>query len=254
MKRLIPKATLGLILIAGGLFGAPGWAVTTVLLNANFNDKPLNVPIGTGGPTVGEPIFVHPLIVAKVQATPGPTRSLHIAKPSGTGYSSVDFELPGSVDIVEGDLRVAFSVRAPATVTNFRFGVSERGNSLSKFGKLELTSAGNVVATDAGGSAGSLRTFVPNETLDVEYLYRLDTRTYDLRINNVLLLDNRAHGVANATEGIGRLVIATDQTLLWVVDDVIVTHTSRLLLKADFNDKPLNSQIGTGGASLGEPV
>ncbi|MFZ2235692.1 MAG: hypothetical protein WAV67_04860 [Dokdonella sp.] len=254
MKRLFPKAILGFFLIAGSLFGAPCWAVTNVLLNANFNDKPLNTAIGTGGPTVGEPIFVHPALEAKVQAAPLFTPSLHIRRLTGTGFNSVVFEFPGQASISEGDLRAAFTVQAPSTLTDFRFVVSEPANSLHLFGQLNFTSAGTITANDAAGSSGQLGTYSPNQILKVEYIYHIDARTYDLRVNNVLLLGNRAHGVTAAGIGIGRITFATSQTTEWVVDDVFVTHTRTLLLDADFNDKNVNFPIGTAGASKGEPT
>lgn len=232
MKGFSATGLIWLCLLALCLSAAPVGATTRVLLNANFNDKPLNSPIGTGGPGVGEPIFVHPSIEAKVRASPMTTPALLIRKPSGMTYSNVVFDLPGSGEILDGDLRVAFTVRTPATSGNFLFRISAQGDSAFDFGRLELESSGKITATDASGSTGNLSTWAMNQTLKVEYIYHLQVRTYDLRINNELLLGNWPHGVIAPGVGIGRLVFATDQSTAWVVDDLFVTHTRTLLLEA----------------------
>ena len=243
-----------MLLLASCLLATPAVAATTVLINANFNDKALNTPIGTGGPGVGEPIFVHPLMDVKVQSSQLPSSSLHISKPSGTNYSSVVFEFPGSFETLDGNLRIAFTVKAPSTRGNFLFRISEQGATTSNFGRLEFNTKGDIIAADAGGSSGSILRYTPNLVFKVEYVYNLDARTYNLRINDALLLENRPHGVTDLTEGVGRLSFATTPSTTWVVDDVAATQTRSVLLKADFNDKPLNVQIGAGGAGLGEPV
>ncbi|HET9031331.1 MAG TPA: hypothetical protein VFN25_00345 [Dokdonella sp.] len=223
---------VNIFLLGSCLLTAPVWATTTVLLNANFNDKPLNTSIGTDGPGVGEPSFVHPLIEATVQASPMRTPSLHISKPRGVSLSGVVFDLPGSAAILDGEMRVVFTLRAPDTASTFLFRISEQGSATRNFGRLELDAGGNVTASDASGSSGILRTWAPDETLTIEYLYHLYSRTYDLRINSILHLGNRSHGVTDSAEGIGRLAFETDQNTAWVVDDIVVTQTRAGLFKA----------------------
>lgn len=259
MKRLFPKSLVGLILIAGGLFGAPCWAVTNVLLNANFNNKPLGVAIGTGGPTVGEPVLVHPSLVATVQAGLLPTPSLRIRHATGTSFDSIVFEFPGQEVIRDGDLRLAFTVRAPSAWADFGISITHPSISLHNFGTLNFTSTGNLHATDTTGPSLYLATYAPGEIVKIEYIYRLDARTYDLRINNVLVLGNRPHGVTTTGIGIGRIAFATDKTAgipaqTWGLDDLFVTHTRNLLLDANFNNSLVNNPIGTGGPFAGEPT
>lgn len=259
MKRSFARGLVWMSLLGFCLLATPGWATTTVLLNANFNDKPLSTPIGTGGPSAGEPIFVHPSLVATVQAGLLPTPSLNIRHSTGTSFDSLVFEFPGQSVIRDGDLRIAFSIRAPSTLAEFGFKISEAGNSLHTFGTLDFTATGNIHAADTTGSSLYLKTYAASEILKIEYIYHLDARTYDLRINNVLLLGNRPHGVTAAGIGIGRIVFATNKTAgnqmqTWGIDDLFVTHTRTLLLQADFNDKQLNTPLGTGGAVVGEPT
>lgn len=254
MKSSFARGLVWLSLLGFCLAAAPGLATTNILLDANFNDKALNAAVGTGGPNVREPIFVHPQLQARVVAGPLTTPSLHIKHLNGANLEAVVFELPGQQSIRDGDLRIAYTVRSPATLGDFRSWVSEPANSVHKFGILNFTGTGNVHATDDAGFSGYLATYVPNQTLKVEYIYHTDAGTYDLRIDNVLLLANRPHGVSTPGVGIGRLALATNQTSSWVVDDVFIAHTRTVLLKADFNDKQLNAPLGTGGAIFGEPT
>lgn len=253
MKSSLTTVLVRIFLLAPCLLTAPVWAATTVLLNANFNDKPLDTSIGTGGPSVGEPSFVHPLIEATVQASPMRTPSLQISNKTGARHGNVVFDFPGPEGILDGELRVAFTLRAQNISSDFLFRLSNQADSACNFGTLELDANGNITASDAGGRSGAVRDWSPDETLAIEYLYYLDSRTYDLRINSILHLGNRRHGVVNPCESMSRLEYATDQNVPWVVDDIVVTHSRKELLKANSGD-PLDVPIGSDGAGIGEPV
>ena len=258
MKASLTRALVWMSLLGMCLAAVPGWATTNVLLDANFNNKTVSSPIGTGGPGVGEPIFVNPLLVTNVGTTL-PTPSLNLRHSTGASTDSLVFEFPDQTVIKDGDLRIAFTIRAPSTLAELGFRVSEAGNSIHKFGTLDFTATGNLHATDTTGYSLYLSTYTPSQILKIEYIYHLDARTYDLRINNVLLLADRPHGVTAPGIGIGRITFATNKTAgnqqqAWVMDDVFVAHTRSLLLKADFNDKQLNAPLGTGGAIAGEPT
>lgn len=245
------------LLLACACFATPAWATTTVLLDANFNDKPLNTQIGSGGPSAGEPIFISSEMDAKVQATPLPSRSLHLNRQAGTsGGPFIHFEFVDSAEPLTGDVRVAFTVRSPATTSSLDMGIRAQGSNTAVFGGLTFRTDGDVESNDATGRLSAIYSFTPSETMDVEYIYHMEARTYDLRINNVLLLDNRTHGIVDLAAGIGRLRFATTASNPWVIDDIAVTHTTpnTLLLDANFNDKPLDVQVGTGGATVGEPI
>lgn len=256
--RLIHQALAFLALLSlGCLLATPGWATTTVLLNANFNDKPLNTPIGSGGPTVGEPISVDSFLDARVQAAPLATPSLHLwSLASSSSVRYLAFELLGGAEIQTGQVRVAFTLRAPAVLSQLNVIIREQGSTADSFGSLTFTAAGTINTSDASGQLANIRAYAAGETMDVEYFYHLDVGTYDLRINNVLLLDNRPHGVTDPAEGIGRLSFGTNGTQEWAIDDIAITHTTpnTVLLDANFNDKPLDVQIGTGGPAVGEPI
>ena len=256
MNGFFTKWWVLMSLLGTCLLAAPCSAVTTVLLNANFNDKTLNAQIGTGGPDLGEPVFINPSIEAIVQATPLATPSLHIRGMSDSVIGAVGFEFSDQTEIQEGELRIAYTVRSPATLSSFTVGVYGRGSFSNEFTKLFFSANGEIRSSNATGSPAAIGAYMPNQTLHVEYLFHMDARTYDLRINDVLLRDNWPQDIADVATGIGRIAFLSGRVENWIIDELAVTHTTpnTLLLDANFNDKPLNAQIGTGGPTVGEPV
>lgn len=252
MKRSLATKLVSIFLLGSCLLTPPVWAATTVLLNANFNDKPLNTSIGTDGPGVGEPSFVHPLIEATVQALPMRTPSLQISNPAGASHGNVVFDFPASEEVLDGELRVAFTLRAPDSASDFLFRLGNQASACNLV-TLELAADGNISASDARGTSGTVRSWSLGETLAIEYLHHLDSRTYDLRINSTLHLGNRPYGIVAPGQCMRQIVFATDQNIPWVVDDVVVTQTRVTLLKnspVDLLDVP----VGSGGVRIGEPV
>ncbi|WP_423930925.1 hypothetical protein, partial [Dokdonella sp.] len=116
--------------------------MTTVLLNANFNDKTLNAPIGISGPDLGEPVLINPSIEAIVQATPLATPSLHIRSMSQPTLGAMGFEFSNQAEIREGELRIAYTVRSPATLSSFHVGIHEKGGFSHQFANLSFLDSG----------------------------------------------------------------------------------------------------------------
>ena len=73
------------------------------------------------------------------------------------------------------------------------------------------------------------------QVLVFEFIYDLDAGTYDLLLNNVRLIDDRAHGVVG--RGIGSVWIGTDpataSTSALFLDDLSVTRPSLLAIFDD---------------------
>lgn len=257
MKISFAKALPWMSLLGLCLLAAPVWATTTVLLDANFNDKPLDTQIGTGGPLLGEPVQIDIDLEAKVQAGPLTTPSLHVKRSTvGSSVFGLFFEFPDGAELQYGEARISYTVRAPAVLTQFNVGIREQGTNADTFGNLTFTFTGYMHYGDESGSVLFFRSYTPNETLNVEYRYHLNAGTYDLLINDTPIFENRPHGVTDPAEGIGRVFFSTNGIEAWVVDDILVTHTTpgTLLLDANFNDKPLDAPIETGGPTLGEPI
>lgn len=258
MKSSLARGVIWVSLLGLCLAALPGWAATAVLLDANFNDKPLNTPIGTGGASVGEPIFVNSELQATVRDALFTSPSLYLKNLNGSIHSShrIMFELLDGAEVQNGYLLIAFKLRAPSTLTNFSFIIREQGSSANQYASLLFGGSGSIQSSDGTGQLLNIGTYSPGDTLRVEYFYDLGAGTYDLFVNDAVLIANRPHGVVDLNSGIGTLGFAPTQNGVWAVDDILVTHATpnTVLLEADFNDKPTNTQIGTGGPGVGEPT
>ncbi len=240
--------TLGLMLL--GLALPVSASMNVELLRADFNDKPLNTQIGTGGASVGEPVSLSPGLLALVKATPLSTPSLHLGE-FASGEKDARFEFIGAEEIHSGELRIRFTIRTPSALDNFRVIVSEQDGNTSSFGGVRLRSNGNISTIDANPTA-TLRTWSPNETLHFELVYQVVAGIYDLFINGEQELDDRAHGDPLIENGIGAVSFGFPEqpsALEWVIDDIHADRTPALI-NADFDDKSLGMQIGTSGQTI----
>ena len=242
--------SLGLLLL--GLASQASASMNVELLRADFNDKPLNVQIGAGGASVGEPVLVPADLNAQVRAAPFATPSLHFkATTSAARFARFDF-IDGE-EIHSGELRISFTLHTPPVADRFQFSISDQVTASATFGGLDFRSNGTIFTLETPTAIGS---YLPNQDLRVEYIYQVVGGTFDLFINGVQKFDDRLQGNATQEKGIGALFFGfptSTSSQEWVVDDIHVVRTPALL-NADFDDKPLGVQIGTGGASVGEPT
>ena len=242
--------SLGLLLLS--LASHANGSMNVELLRANFNDKPLDTQIGAGGAIVGEPVSVPADLIAKVQAAPFATPSLHLkANTILSRYARFDFI--GAEEIHSGELRISFTLRTPPVLDRFRVWIRDQVTATAILGGLDFRPDGIIQTLEA---TTFIATYAPNQTLHIEYVYQVAANSYDLFINGVQKFDDRAQSSATPDKGIGALEFGfptntgSDE---WAVDDILVLRTPGLL-NADFDDKPLNTQIGTGGPSVGEPT
>lgn len=241
---------LGLLLL--GITSQSSASMNAELLRADFNDKPLNVQIGTGGASVGEPVSVPADLDARVRAAPFPTPSLHfLATTAAASYARFDFV--NGEEILSGELRISFTVRTPSVADQFRVGIRDQLTATAVFSGLDFRTDGTIFTVETPTAIGS---YSSNEDLHFEFVYQVVAGTYDLFINGIQKFDDRLQGTAELEKGIGALFFgfpAGTSSQEWIVDDIHVVRTPGLL-NADFNDKPVSVRIGTGGAAVGEPI
>ncbi|MHC4970477.1 MAG: hypothetical protein ACYTF4_17945, partial [Planctomycetota bacterium] len=99
LRKFSSRSAVVLVAI---MVSAGGRAGASTLLEADFDDKTIDAPIGTGGAAVGEPVSVSPNIIATVRAAPFATPSLEIVDnnddpPSGFA-GAARFEFIGSAE------------------------------------------------------------------------------------------------------------------------------------------------------------
>lgn len=186
--------------------GAPAFAGDAVLLDAPFDDKTVDAPIGEGGALVGEPVSVSSGLDAIVRDGIFATRSLEIADIATSGTPFARFEFLDDLEVTAGNVEITASIRF-SEVDGYVFYVRENGTSGSSFTSITFTVGGALNVTDANGTAVSgAGSYVGGVDYLLEITHDLDGGTYSLTFDGTPLIENRAHGVTTK-RGIGAILI-----------------------------------------------
>jgi|WetSurMetagenome_2_1015567.scaffolds.fasta_scaffold269719_1 hypothetical protein len=200
----------------------------TTYLNATFDDKPIDTPIGTGGAAVGEPVsFDVGAVSAIVRQGPTPTRTLEIRDTSDYFAGAVQFEFLGSQELNSGFLSIALDLwfHELGDGRQFFIFVREQQFATCSFADIRFYPDGNVALTDHSNSNRMVGTYVTGKRVPVVLNFYLDAGTYDVWLDGAQVVFQQAHGVSGC--GIGSVWIGsdTDADLEGVLslDDIKVT-------------------------------
>lgn len=193
-----------------------------VLLAAPFNEQPLNQQIGTGGAALGQPVDISGGLQAfVVPAGVFTTPSLRVRPLESGGARFVRFELLGSEEVVDGEVRFGFALR-PSLLDRFLVYVREPDGAARDFLSMTLLASGQISVSDQSGNGAVIGTYVPGVRNDFELRFRMSAGRYDIYRNGVPLAVDRAHGISD--RGVGALLLGTDSSSTvgtdWFVDDV----------------------------------
>lgn len=180
----------------------PEGAIT--LLLADFNDKTVGQPIGTGGAAVGEPTYIDAGVSAVVEQPVGVNRVLALEADMLQSAGGAVFKLSGGTEIEEGLAVMSVALAFPS-LCSFNLYVRESDSSAQNFTTLVLSNNGTISANDENGPAGQIGNYSAGQILRISIEHDLDAGTYDVLLNDTLLLDDRAHGVVG--EGIGKFMM-----------------------------------------------
>jgi hypothetical protein len=196
-----------------------------ILLEANFNDEPLDQQIGAGGPELGQPVSIHAGLSAIVRAAPMSTPSLELSHAASGLARTARFEFLGSEEVTHGDLEIRVRIEA-AQFDIFAVSVREQGSSAKSFASLAFTGSGDISLTDANGSAGIIGAYSVNVVHQLAFAFHMDDGTYDVKLDGTLLLAARAHGITD--RGVGAVLLGTGSLTapgtLFYVDRLRVTR------------------------------
>jgi len=220
--RLMLVGLLALLMVP-----APA-AADTIYLEANFDDKPLDVPIGTGGPSLGEPIENDPAITAIVRGTPMSSPCLEIQDNDDFSAGSVRFEFLGGVELETGEVGISamlwFTELSPGY--DFRILVREQGTSALSFANIDFISDGSVYAESANSPQSLLGTYDINRVCSFGIIFDMDAGTYDIWLDGQLVLEGEAHGIVG--RGVGAVLFGcnhdADLDGHFFVDDILVAN------------------------------
>ena len=223
MKHMHVLAVFTMLATATGVHA--GDDSGAVLLEANFNDKPLDQQIGTGGPEVGEPISIFPGLSAIVRAAPMSTPSLELGE-AATGMAlPARFEFLDGEEVTHGDLNIHMRIEA-AQFDTFQVYVREPHTSAQNFTSILFTGAGDISAFDQNGTVGVIGSYSVGVDRELGLLFHMDDGTYDIKFGGATLAAGRTHGVSG--HGIGSVTVGTTSTTtpgsLFYVDRLRVTR------------------------------
>ncbi len=211
--------------LALALFLAPALAGAQEVLVATFDDKPIDVAIGTGGAALGEPISVSGAISAVVRSAPMATPALEIQDASASTAGSARFEFLGGQEIDSGMVRVGVDVQAPDVLSNLAIGCREAGSSVHVFGSVTMGPDGLIWGSDGTGGTGGLVPYPLGTTFHLELVFDMADGTWDLYLDGVLVLDDRPHGVAGS--GLGAVLVGSE----WDSDLVGTAYVDTLIVE-----------------------
>lgn len=203
-------------------------AADTIYLEANFDDKPLDVPIGTGGPTLGEPVYVGTAVTAIVRGAPMPTPCLELQDIDDYYAGSARFEFLGSAELTSGQVGISamlwFSALSPGY--NFYIYVREQGSSAQSFTNITFHDDGRVYADDANSPSIFLGNYDINRVTPIGIIFDMDAGTYDVWLDNLLVLEGETHGIVG--RGVGAVLFGclhdSDVDGHFFVDDILVAN------------------------------
>lgn len=229
--RIRLLSSLVLALAALSLFA--GEKPPLILLDAHFDDKPVDQLIGTGGAEAGEPISVGSNLDAIVRqdADDPANRVLELGTVDSASTSAIRFEFIEHTEAVHSRLLVSVQITVPDP--DFGQGslyLREATGSAKRFLDLVLQTSGFINISDAAGTVANIPNgFQFGQPLLIEVFHDLDERTYDLLIDGVYVVEDRAHGITD--RGIGAFIVSMmnrpkfEESRL-MIDDLLVAHWS----------------------------
>jgi hypothetical protein len=180
-----------------------------LLFDADFDAEPLDQPIGTGGPELGQPVSVDPDLSAVVRATPLPTPSLEFSHAAAGFARTARFEFLDGEEVIHGDLVLRFVFQAGQLDHFSLVYVRERTSSARQFLTLSLAPDGRIVANDESGDpAIEIGTYLPGIDYLVQVVFHMDEHSWDLDLDGVPIVTGRVHGIED--RGIGAVLFGTD--------------------------------------------
>ena len=209
--------------IAGSLSGE------LILLDANFDDKPLDEPIETGGAALGEPSAIGFALSAIVRQDPVLEENNQLELESvGSSAQYARFEFLDDREVICGSVVISLELVLGSSneFSQMSVAIREQGSATESFASVTVTNDEVLFITDKNGQALNAPEGVRlNATNSMIFEYDMNAGTYSLWVNEVLQLENRQHGVTG--RGIGSVFVghssAASPQKVGRMDELLVT-------------------------------
>lgn len=214
------------VAVVAACFLAPAARGAETVLDADFDDKTVGLPIGTGGAAVGEPMLVSSTISAVIQDLPLPTPNLKINDSDLSEAGFVRFGFLHDWIIDHGVLTISCTVHFQA-FEDYLFRVRERRANSHRFLDLSFGSSANIWYTDHDTpTPTAIGNYETNRDYTLVMEFDLDADTYSVEFDGVTLLAGESYG---SPYGIGAVWFGQqadeDDDGEFNVDDLLVTAT-----------------------------
>jgi hypothetical protein len=198
----------------------------TVYLEATFDDKIPDQPIGLGGAEAGEPVAVAAEVTAIVRTEPMPTPCLEIAKVSSEFAGDAIFRFVDHAGITDGNVTISAELWFPVFGEYF-ITVTDEGQPNRGIAGIFFEADGTVERYDPV-TPEDLGTYQLDRLIPLILRFDMDAGTYELELDGEIKFADHPHGVESAS--IERLAfgINPDPGLdeVFYVDSISVQGTS----------------------------
>jgi hypothetical protein len=186
---------------------APGIILADfTLLDADFDDKTVDFPIGLGGADSGEPLDVDSGMAATVRYMPFASPCLEIKRTHEGAISAMFFEFADGASINVGNVTISFDVILHNLDSFNIIDVCEQGYWSSPFCNIFTSTTGSIHLVDAAGYHGIIGSFLPGQIYNFQIIFDMFAGTYDVLLDGTLIVEDRSHGKTGV--GIGRQVFS----------------------------------------------
>ncbi len=224
MSKLVPSSVSIPTLVLGAmLLTAAGRAQATpaVLLDANFNDKPVDELIEFGGAAVGEPVDYGTTVPQYVRRAPFPTNCLEIDDYGGS-TETIRFEFLEDVTVSSGRVELRCWLRFDE-LSNYAIRIRERETSTVQFLDLTFGATGTIGFSDDAGFGGIVGSYLADEYYEVVIQFDLDADVYRVEWDGLFIVEEREFSLPG---GVGAILFSTpsdsDNLGAMYVDDLLV--------------------------------
>jgi hypothetical protein len=201
-------SALRVTLLAGILLLIPALSpcvAQQTYMECTFDDKTIDQPIGTGGATLGEPVWVDASIQATVRSAPFPTPSLElhntVDEPANLG-----FELAGA-QVTAGLVVVSVDLWLQQTGPGWEYTVELYPIAWQRLVFIFVSEDGRIQLIDNAGEAAVVDPCPTGRMLPIVVAMDLDADTYSAWIDEIELVSDRA--LPNAALGFFRILVKT---------------------------------------------
>jgi hypothetical protein len=205
----------------------PAIQAQTTFLAADFDDKPIGQPIGTGGPEVGEPVYVSSTIEAVVRDSPLPTPCLEISDNDDYAAGSVDFDFLDDAELYDGHLTMTCTLWFNEDEGGEGYSIMFREHTSSVFNFLTLyfNGEGEVYCFDTDSFSPLLATYPTGRPVPLKVFFDLDAGHYTIWLDGIGIRWHDSTGIVGSGIGSFKVGCNHDANLAgtFYIDDILIT-------------------------------